>query len=249
MKIGIMAAMSEEIDTLFADLKCTKKETVGLRSYCEGELFGVPVVLVFSRWGKVAAASTVTHLIDSYGVTEVLFTGVAGAIDPRLKLGDMVIGTELIHHDLDARPIFAKHEVPLLGVSRMATDSKWSRRLQDACSKFLSDEFFSEISECHREEFNLHAPKVYTGLIASGDSFFSSKQQVADLREALPDVLCVEMEGAAVAQVCHEYGIPFSILRTISDSADESAHIDFPRFVKAVSSIYSHGVLRRVIAN
>jgi adenosylhomocysteine nucleosidase len=248
MKIGIMAAMSEEIDTLFGDLKFTKKETVGLRTYCEGELFGVPVVLVFSRWGKVAAASTVTRLIDSYGVTEVLFTGVAGAIDPRLKLGDMVIGTELIHHDLDARPIFSRHEVPLLGISRMKTDEQRSERLKMACSTFLNEDFSSEISESHRNEFKLHSPTVYTGLIASGDSFFSSKQQVADLREELPDVLCVEMEGASVAQVCHEYGIPFSILRTISDSADESAHVDFPKFVKAVSSIYSHNVLRRAIA-
>jgi adenosylhomocysteine nucleosidase len=247
MKIGIMAAMSEEIDTLFGHLKCTKKESVGLRNYCEGELFGVPVVLVFSRWGKVAAASTATRLIDSYGVTEVLFTGVAGAIDPRLKLGDIVIGTELIHHDLDARPIFSRHEVPLLGVSRMATDSKRASGLQEACRRFLADEFFSEISETHRNEFKLHAPTVYTGLIASGDSFFSSRQQVADLREVLPDALCVEMEGASVAQVCHEYGVPFSILRTISDSADESSPIDFPKFVKAISSIYSFGVLKRAL--
>ena len=247
MKIGIMAALQNEMESLFPELKCTKKETVGLRTFCEGELFGVPVVLVLSRVGKVAAAATATRLIDTYGVTEVLFTGVAGAIDPRLKLGDMVVGTEFVQHDLDARPIWPRYEIPYLGVTRIHADPTRSGQVQEACTRFLKDEFLKAISENHRNEFGLHAPKVYSGLIASGDSFFSSKKQVSDLREALPDVLCVEMEGAAVAQVCYEYKIPFSILRTISDSADESAHIDFQKFVKAVATIYSHNVLKLVI--
>jgi adenosylhomocysteine nucleosidase len=89
---------------------------------------------------------------------------------------------------------------------------------------------------------------VHHGLIASGDQFIGSAARVQALRNTLPDVLAVEMEGAAVAQVCHEYGVPFSVIRTLSDTADDQAHIDFPAFLNEVASLYSHGILRAFLA-
>ena len=92
-------------------------------------------------------------------------------------------------------------------------------------------------------EFNLHTPRVHQGLIVSGDRFVATSAESRVLRDALPDALAVEMEGAAVAQVCHDYGVPFAALRTISDRADDAAHVDFQRFIDQVASRYSAAVL------
>jgi adenosylhomocysteine nucleosidase len=115
MRIGIIAAMQEEIDTLLQEL-ARDAEVIddGRRTYHLGCLWDKSVVIVFSRWGKVAAATTATHLISDFGIDEVLFTGVAGAAQPGLKVGDVVVGARLWQHDMDARPLFPQHEIPLL---------------------------------------------------------------------------------------------------------------------------------------
>ena len=113
MTIGIMSAMREEIASLVMDLGTADEALhTGMRTYHRGCLWGIPVVLVFSRWGKVAAASTVTHLIAQFGVDEIIFTGVAGAVDPALNVGDVVIAGQLFQHDMDARPLYSRHELP-----------------------------------------------------------------------------------------------------------------------------------------
>src|SRR5262245_56128979 len=123
MPIGILAAMQEEIDTLLKALPADSKVIDdGRRTYHLGHLWGTPVVVVFSRWGKVAAATTATHLIADFSVAEILFTGVAGAAQPGLNVGDVVVGARLWQHDMDARPLFPRHEIPLLGRTSFATD-------------------------------------------------------------------------------------------------------------------------------
>jgi adenosylhomocysteine nucleosidase len=104
----------------------------------------------------------------------------------------------------------------------------------------------SVIDEQDLMEFNISQPKLFIGDIASGDQFFSTNEQKQSLNSQLPNVLCVEMEGAAVAQVCYEYEIPFSIIRTISDVADETAHIDFPSFIKKISSKYAAEIIKNI---
>src|SRR5215831_16031416 len=106
--------MAQEISLLQRDLRNVRRQTRGMREYLEGELYGKDTVLVFSRWAKVAAASTATTLIEVFGVDLVVFTGVAGAADSSLEIGDVVIGTKLVQHDLDPRPLFGRFEVPLL---------------------------------------------------------------------------------------------------------------------------------------
>jgi len=225
--IGILAAMPEEIHSLMSALKASRVERVGLRDYHIGQLHGVDCVMVYSRIGKVAAASTATQLMDRFKVSEVLFTGLAGGVGSHVRRGDIVVGSELIQHDLDASPIFPKHEVPLLGVTRFKTDPSKTERLLHAARTFAAS----------------RGVQVHSGLIASGDQFFSSAEAVARLRTALPDTLCVEMEGAAVAQICHEHGVPFSIVRTISDSANEDAATDFPKFLREVAGPYALGIV------
>ncbi len=227
MKIGILAALPQEIHSIIGAIAKSRSTEVGLRTYHFGSLHGVECVLVHSRVGKVAAASTATQLIDRFEVDRVLFTGVAGGVGHGVRRGDIVIGTELIQHDLDASPLFARHEVPLLGMKRFDTDPRMNAGLLRAA----------------REIAGGRGHSVHEGLIATGDQFFSRQESVTQLRSQLPDTLCVEMEGAAVAQVCHEHRVPFSIIRTISDSADEGAVTDFSEFLNDVAGPYALGVV------
>lgn len=245
--IGIMGAMPEEIEGVAALLSGSKEKVIGKRIFVSGKLNGIDTVVVFSRWGKVAAAATVVTLILEYNITELFFTGVAGAIHPDLKIGDIVIGTKLVQHDMDARPLMAQYEIPLLGKTFFKTDDLQTEIAGKAVNALLDNKILHQtITDEALKEFNIEQPKLYTGAIASGDQFFASQERKHDLISRIPSVLCVEMEGAAVAQVCYEYELPFGIIRTISDTADELSHIDFPSFIKEVSSKYSTAIIKNI---
>ena len=245
--IGIMGAMPEEIDGVVALLSNCVAISMGKRTYFSGQINGIETVVVFSRWGKVAATTTATTLIHEFKITELLFTGVAGAISSDLKIGDIVLGKRLIQHDMDARPLMNQYEIPLLSKTYFETDSTHLNIASKAINEvFENKSLHSVIQERDLLEFNISQPKLFIGDIASGDQFFSTSEQKQNLNSQLPNVFCVEMEGAAVAQVCYEYEIPFSIIRTISDVADETAHIDFPSFIKKISSKYSAEILKNI---
>lgn len=244
MTIAIMSAMAEENAALVTQMTGVFTTKVGGRTYHQGELWGHSVVLVFSHWGKVAAASTATYLITGLGAKEIIFTGVAGGIDQDLSIGDIVIGHQLYQHDMDASPIIPRHEIPLLGSATIESDSKRREQLDQAAKQFIEKDLAHTLSVELRQEFGLDKPKVITGDIASGDQFISSDKAVSDLRSRLPSVSCVEMEGAAVAQVCQAFHTPFSIIRTISDAANDEAGVDFPKFINEVAKLYSLGILR-----
>ncbi|NEQ52737.1 MAG: 5'-methylthioadenosine/adenosylhomocysteine nucleosidase [Leptolyngbya sp. SIO3F4] len=247
MAIAIMSAMDEENAKLVAELG-DSRDTVekGMRVYHSGMLWGIPSVVVFSRWGKVAAATTATYLIAEFEVDEIIFTGVAGGADPALRPGDVVVATELCQHDMNATPLFPRHEIPLIGKSTF--ESNGDRRLQaiDAAKRFLQNELTSQVDATILKEFGIVNPKVIEGEVASGDSFIAAAAELQELKSRLPRAACVEMEGAAVAQVCYEYGVPVTVIRTISDAADEDAVIDFPKFISTVASTYSHGILEQL---
>jgi adenosylhomocysteine nucleosidase len=245
--LAIVSAMLEEITSVIQALSNVKVREFGRRQFHTGELHGVEVVAVFSRYGKVAAAATVTQLLATYPVTRLIFGGVAGGTRPGLAIGDIVVATDLIQHDMDASPLFPRYEIPLLGKARFPTDSELRGQLVVAAKSFVAHDLNSYVAATERTFFKMTAPKVVEGLVASGDKFFASRREVQDLTERLPDVCCVEMEGAAVAQVCDEYGIPFAVVRTISDSADENSVHDFPRFAREVARHYSEGVLSRYL--
>jgi len=244
MTIAIMSAMAEENAALITQLTGAFTTKVGGRTYHQGELWGHSVVLVFSHWGKVAAASTTTYLIAGLGVKEIIFTGVAGGIHADINVGDIVIAKQLYQHDMDASPIIPRHEIPLLGRAAIESDASRCEALRQAAEHFISQDLTSTLSSTLREEFSLSDPKVVIADIASGDQFISSDAEVEDLRKRLPTVACVEMEGAAIAQVCDAFHIPFSVIRTISDSANDEAAVDFPRFIDEVAKLYSLGILR-----
>jgi len=248
MYTGIISAMKEEIQAVLEVLEIESKQVKGMRTYYIGSLYDKPVVLVFSRWGKVASATTATQLINDFKIDQIIFTGVAGAISKDLQIGDIIVGRKLFQHDMNASPLVKTYEVPLLGKSSFITDTSKRSALLLACKNFLNEkETF--LSKTLLEEFNIKSPKVIESDIASGDQFISSKSQCDKISEGLPTVKCVEMEGAAVAQVCFEYNKPFSIVRTISDNANNNAHIDFPKFAREIASNYALGILKSYLSS
>ncbi|NLC37368.1 MAG: 5'-methylthioadenosine/adenosylhomocysteine nucleosidase [Alcaligenaceae bacterium] len=247
LRIGIMAALYEEIADLLDTMESVVTRRIGMRDYHSGMLHGRPCVVVLARVGKVAAAATAVTLIREFSVDRLIFTGLAGGVAGHVSVGDVVIGTALLQHDLDASPLFPRHEIPLLNCSRIPADAGLSSKLERAAKAYLQQGWPHDISPATREAFNLSVPRVHVGLIVSGDQFVNRAAAVQALRSELPGALCVEMEGAAVAQVCHEYGARFAIVRTVSDRADDSASHDFSGFLAAVASHYSAGILRQVL--
>lgn len=243
MSIGIISAMKEEIQALHNHLELRSTIEKGRRTYYQGKLFNQEVVLVFSRWGKVASATTVTQLINDFEIDEIIFTGVAGGLKSKIKIGDIVIGKGLYQHDMDASPLIPKYEIPLLGKRAFQTDLIRTESLHLAAKNFIS-QIDVYLSREVLNVFQIDQPQIHLGDIASGDQFISDKVDRSQIKKGLPEVLCVEMEGAAVAQVCFEYKIPFTIIRTISDNSNDNSHLDFPKFAKEIASEYALGILK-----
>jgi adenosylhomocysteine nucleosidase len=248
MKFGILGAMPHEVALMARSMTVRRSVEVGMRTFFEGTWCGQEVVLVLSRVGKVSAAITTLLLLERFGVTHIVFTGVAGAIDPALRIGDVVIAERLVQHDMDASPLpaFKRFEIPLLG--KIFFETGLSNEASDAAIRYTQGDFLQDVAHEKRAAFGMDRPRVYRGLVASGDQFLADPRKTADLREALPDVLCAEMEGAAVAQVCHEMGgIPNAIIRVISDQADHSAPVDFLRFVDEVAEYLTGGIVQALL--
>lgn len=242
--LAIVAALEEEASGLVQEMAADpamRVVTIGGRDIHVGRLWGRSTVLTLAGIGKVAAATTATGLIHAFDVEAMLFTGVAGAAATHVRVGDVVIADMLLQHDFDASPLFPRFEVPLTGLSRFPSDRRLTAKLAAAAKNYVG-EFEARVSEPPEE-----APSVHRGLVASGDRFVNGAEAIAALRRDLPDALAVEMEGAAVAQVCHDYDVPFAVLRTISDAADDTAHVDFPIFLRDVASHYSYEIIKRFI--
>ncbi|MDO5133418.1 MAG: 5'-methylthioadenosine/adenosylhomocysteine nucleosidase [Eubacteriales bacterium] len=217
MKIGIIGAMDLEIETL------TKTEMqsediisrAGLRFHV-GKLGGVDVVIVKSGVGKVNAAICAQLLIDCFGVTHLLNTGIAGSLDHNINIGDIVVSTDAMQHDMDLTALgFEPGVIPQLGSSGFLKEFTADPSLR-AAAVSICREFIPEIN-------------VFEGRIVSGDQFICT----ADQRHRLADsfhALCTEMEGAAIAHTAYVNGVPFVILRAISDKADEEADTAFDTF-------------------
>jgi adenosylhomocysteine nucleosidase len=230
MRTAIVSAMHEELSAVLALMPDEHKVTVAGRDFFDGHLHGQPVVAVLSRVGKVAAATTAALLVDRFKVDRIVFTGVAGGLAPGVARGDVVIADAFMQHDLDASPIFPKYEVPLYGCDRFLTDAALTRELAAAVHRALP------------------GTRVHRGLVVSGDRFVSTTAESLALQSALPEALAVEMEGAAIAQVCHDFGLPFAAVRTISDRADDEAHGDFISFIREVASRHSAAIVENFLA-
>ncbi len=245
--IALVSAMHEELAAVLARMPDEQKTVVAGREFWVGHWHGHHVVAVLSRIGKVAAATTATTLIERFGVSRIVFTGVAGGLAPQVNVGDVVVAREFIQHDMDASPLFPRHEVPLTGMTRFAANAALSDALAVAAPLAMQD-MLAVLPRSEWLNLDLSNAQVHQGLIASGDRFVSQTIESQTLQRELPDALAVEMECAAMAQVCHDYGVPLAAVRTISDRADDAAHVDFPRFIQTIASRYSVEVLDRLLS-
>lgn len=227
---AVLVAMPEEGSALIEAMAVRDRVEHGRRTFLFGELWGNSAVVVVARCGKVAAATTTTELIVRFGVDRVICTGVAGGVGEGVAIGDVVVADTLVQHDLDPRPLWPRHVVPLLDTGTFATDPGLSARIAHAAAAHADGD----------------GGRVHRGLIASGDQFIQGPAMAGDILGALPATLAVEMEGAAVAQVCHEYGVPCAVFRTISDRADSAAASDFGETLGSFAASHTRGILSRV---
>ena len=248
MKVGVLGAVPEEVELLNQDLAAAGKDSVGDRTYRFGRLYGQEVILAHARMGKVAAAVTATRLIETYETDLIVFVGVAGGVAPDVSIGDIVVASELIQHDMNARPLFPRYEIPLLGRGRFAVDPDLIEGALEAAQGYIQDDLSRDISAAQRQSLGLTNPKALSGLIVSGDQFIHDPRQLAEIQNELPEAKCVEMEGAAVAQVCAEHQIPCLVIRTVSDRADGAAGKDFSVFLEQAARYYSRGIVRRLFS-
>jgi adenosylhomocysteine nucleosidase len=242
--LGLVAALPEELDAVMADMACTQHVQRAGRRFHVGQLHGHPVVAVLARVGKVAAATTATTLIEHFGVRALVFTGVAGGLADGVRVGDVVVAQSLLQHDMDASPLFPRYEVPLTGTTHWPCDPQWVQALAQAAHAIVSA---SAPGPGAGPGPGPGLARVHNGLVVSGDRFVSTAAESAALRLALPQALAVEMEGAAVAQVCADYGVPVGMVRFISDRADDTAHHDFSAFVAHVARPASVQLIRHLL--
>ncbi len=226
-KIGIIGAMEPEVAQLKSHMSIERTVKKASMEFSEGTLRGVPVVLCQCGIGKVNAALAVQILADLFEVTAVINTGAAGSLNAELNIGDILISEEAVQHDMDSVALgFAPGQVP--GLPEV----------------FHADKALSDLAVTVCKEVNPELA-VRKGRVVSGDQFISSKEQ----KERLTTVFhgdCAEMEGASIAQGAYLNGIPFLIIRSISDKADDSAEMDFPTFVKK-AAVHSAALVEALV--
>ncbi len=244
MTTAILSALAQEQSGLLASLEQAQRSQHAGRTFTSGVLHGQPVVLALSGIGKVAPATTATALLERFGAKRIVFTGVAGGVGDGVNVGDVVVADSYVQHDMDASPLFARWLVPGYANACLPCDGALSALLSGAASAYLqslSSQFGSKNNP----------PRLHQGLMASGDRFVNCPEVSSALRAPLlaagHDVLAVEMEGAAVAQVCVDYGVAFAAMRTISDRADATAHVDFAQFIDTVASRYADHIVRNLL--
>ncbi|MEH3085351.1 MAG: 5'-methylthioadenosine/adenosylhomocysteine nucleosidase [Xylophilus ampelinus] len=237
---ALLSALPEEQAGLRERLERPVRHRHAGREVWSGRLHGLPVLLALSGIGKVAAAVTAATLAGM-GARRIVFAGVAGGLAPGVRVGDLVVATGFVQHDMDASPLFPRHEVPGYGRSVFPADAELSATLSRACDAVCA-RAASLFDAQDMSRFGLAGARVHRGLLASGDRFVAAAGEAAALRAALPGALAVDMESAAVAQACADHGLPFAAVRTISDRADDTAHVDFPAFAAAVAGRYAQAV-------
>lgn len=217
-KIGIIGAMELEVEALKKNMTIRRRVERASMEFLEGTLAGVEVVVVRSGIGKVNAAICTQVLCDIFKVSHIINTGIAGSLKNEINIGDIVVSTDALHHDMDVQVFgYQLGEVPKLG-----------------CLAFPADEKLVQIAVTGCKEVNPDI-EVYQGRVVSGDQFISDKQVKESLIENFQG-FCAEMEGASIAHAAYLNHVPFVIIRAISDKADGSAEVDYPSFEKAAAA-------------
>jgi len=224
-KIAIMGAMPEEIAPLLEKVENVKKVEYANNTYYEATYQGKELVIAYSKIGKVFSSLTASTLLEKFGCTKLLFSGVAGAINPALKIGDLIIADKLCQHDLDIS-IFG-HDFGFVPEG----------------AKFVESD--ATLREVAKEVAKQNGLSLIEGTIATGDQFVASNERKAFIAKNF-QADALEMEGASVAVVCDALNVPFFVLRAISDTANDDAEMDFDAFMVSSAKISANFILDMV---
>ena len=217
MKVGIIGAMDQEVALLREQMSDVETLSLAGCEFYSGNLAGQSVVLTRSGIGKVAASVATTLLLERFAPDCVLNTGSAGGFDPELHIGDVVISSEVRHHDVDVTAFgYEIGQVPRMPAA------------------FIADERLKAIAQAAVAELH-EGIQCKEGLICTGDQFMCDPARIAKARADFPTMAAVEMEGAAIAQVCHQFGIPFVITRSLSDIAGKESPESFDAYLETAS--------------
>lgn len=228
--IGIIGAMDLEVEMLIEAMEEKKVVEYARRTFYIGKLEGANVVLARCGIGKVNAATCVQMMVDKFGITDIINTGVAGSLNEKIDIGDIVLATNALYHDMEAIAFgYERGQVPQMDVFEFPTSPELIKIAEDACKKVNAD------------------VKVFKGRIASGDQFIAGKEIKNNIKTWF-DPMCVEMEGAAMAHAAYLNGINCLIIRAISDKADDSAEMDYPTFEKK-AAIHCAGMVKEMMKN
>jgi adenosylhomocysteine nucleosidase len=231
MKVGIIGAMDQEVALLRAQMSDVEELTLAGCEFFSGTLAGQNVVLTRSGIGKVAAAVATTLLLDRFAPDCVINTGSAGGFDPELHIGDVVISSEVRHHDVDVTGFgYEIGQVPRMPAA------------------FIADERLKAIARAAVAELQ-DGIQSKEGLVCTGDQFMCDPVRIAKAREDFPTMTAVEMEGAAIAQVCHQFDVPFVVTRSLSDIAGKESPDSFDAYLEIAarnSSIMVMAMLKRM---
>ncbi len=229
-KTGIIGAMKEEVETLKASLTKLKTSTIAGMEFHEGKLDGKSVVVVQCGMGKVNAGICANTLVHTFGVDRIINTGVAGSLDARIDIGDMVISTDAVQHDFTVEAIgFQKGEIPYTGLYAFPADEELRAMAYRAALAAAPES------------------KVFEGRVCSGDQFIATREQKDAIVKAFGG-LCCEMEGGAIAHACYLNHTPFVIIRAISDKADDSEEVSFEIFAEAAAK-HCAAIVRYMISH
>jgi adenosylhomocysteine nucleosidase len=227
MKIAIIGAMEEEVVLLRDHIEDRTQETIAGCEFTFGKLHNKEVILLKSGIGKVNAAMSTTILLEKYKPDCIINTGSAGGNNPILNVGDAVISSEVRHHDVDVTAFGYEHgQVPQLPAA-FAADEKLVK-IAEAAANGISD------------------IQVVTGLIASGDTFMNDPEKVEYVRTKFNELQAVEMEAAAIAQVAYQFGVPFVIIRSLSDIAGKESNISFDQYLDKAAKNSAELVMKMV---
>ena len=228
MKVGIIGAMDVEVARLVREMEVKREVERAGRHFWEGRIGGTEAVVVQCGIGKVSAGICVQVLCDLFGITHVINTGIAGSLDDQINIGDVVVSTDAIYHDMDVTPLGYEYgQVPQIDTLSFPADNMLRKAAVKACR-----EAAPEIG-------------VFEGRIVSGDQFICDRSIKNRIAERFGG-LCTEMEGAAIAQAAYLNGIPFVIVRAISDKADESVHVSYEVF-EAKAAEHCAGIVEHMV--
>lgn len=210
--VGIIGAMDLEVEKLIEAMADKEITEYGKRTFYSGTLNNTKVVLARCDVGKVNAALTVQMMVDKFGITEIINTGVAGSLNEKIDIGDIVLATGAVYHDMEAVAFgYERGQVPQMDIFEFPTSKALQDKAEAACKAVNPD------------------VKVFRGRVASGDQFIADKSTKDNIKKWF-DPMCCEMEGCAMAHAAYLNGIDCLIIRAISDKADDSAEMDYPTF-------------------